>query len=666
MNISELFQRLELPDLSPLNEWLYTALGDHPAFFGRSFQVLRIFSIVLAVLVVCRCMRSLLRGKIEPETWAYLGLSTGERCPVRHWENVVGRARSSDIVIGMPTVSRSHAALIRAEDGTWQVLDLGSKSGTLLNGTPVGEKTPLNDGDVLTIGGVEAVFTLVPANGQQENDASRTKPGKSVRPSTTLYLLTLFLLFILIQLVCSLGFTWPVILSFAVLGLSMWIYFAVFRMLRRRGFEIETLCFFLTALGFSVASSSSPDAPVKQTVSFLIGLSLFVLLCWCLRDLKRATVLRWPMAASALVLLGLNMLFGETAYGARNWLTVAGFTFQPSELVKIAFIYAGGATLDRLFARRNVFMFIAFTGACIGALALMGDFGTAAIFFVAFLVIVYLRSGDIATIALVCSVVVLGCFVILTVKPYIANRFAVWGHVWEYAHSSGYQQTRTMSAAASGGLIGFGPGNGWLKGIAAADTDLVFGMLCEEHGLVVALSAVAAIAALALFSIKTASAGRSSFYVICACSASSMLLFQMMLNIFGSVDILPLTGVTFPFVSNGGTSLIACWAMLAFIKAADTRQNASFAVKLRRRVKSPDARLTSPLQPPADPQANTKACGESDDNAGKGEEGIAPGSDGESDRVTDSETDTGQTVVLRDRASYGSLSSEEVEPREED
>jgi cell division protein FtsW (lipid II flippase) len=288
------------------------------------------------------------------------------------------------------------------------------------------------------------------------------------------------------------------------------------------------------------------------------------------------------MAASALALLGINFLFGETVYGARNWLTIAGYTFQPSEFVKIAFVYAGGATLDRLFARRNVFLFIAFTGACVGALALMGDFGTASIFFAAFLVIVYLRSGDIATIALVCSGVVLGGFVILSIKPYIANRFAAWGHVWEYAHSSGYQQTRTMSAAASGGLFGFGPGSGWLKQIAAADTDLVFGMVCEELGLLIGLAAIAAIAALALFSIKSAAAGRSSFYVIGSCAAASMLVFQTMLNVFGSVDVLPLTGVTFPFVSNGGTSLVACWGLLAFIKAADIRQNASFAVKLPR------------------------------------------------------------------------------------
>ena len=97
--------------------------------------------------------------------------------------------------------------------------------------------------------------------------------------------------------------------------------------------------------------------------------------------------------------------------------------------------------------------------------------------------------------------------------------------------------------------------------------------------------AVACIAALGFFAIRTARVARSSFYSIGACTAAGILLIQTILNCLGTVDILPFTGVTFPFVSNGGTSMIGAWGLLAFVKAADTRQNASFAVKLRRKAK---------------------------------------------------------------------------------
>ena len=102
-------------------------------------------------------------------------------------------------------------------------------------------------------------------------------------------------------------------------------------------------------------------------------------------------------------------------------------------------------------------------------------------------------------------------------------------------------------------------------------------MLCEEWGLIIGVLSVLCIVTLAVFAVRACRAGRSSFYTIDACAATSLLVFQTCLNVFGAVDLLPLTGVTFPFVSNGGSSMVASWGLLAFLKATDTRQNASFA-----------------------------------------------------------------------------------------
>ena len=124
-----------------------------------------------------------------------------------------------------------------------------------------------------------------------------------------------------------------------------------------------------------------------------------------------------------------------------------------------------------------------------------------------------------------------------------------------------------------------GAGNGWLHRVAAADTDLVFGMLCEEWGLLIAVLSVGAIITLAFFAVRAVRVGRSSFYTIAACAAGSLLVFQTCLNVFGAVDLLPLTGVTFPFVSNGGSAMMSAWGLLAYLKAMDTRENASFAIR---------------------------------------------------------------------------------------
>jgi cell division protein FtsW (lipid II flippase) len=359
----------------------------------------------------------------------------------------------------------------------------------------------------------------------------------------------------------------------------------------RTGFEVETLAFYLTALGMSVAASSTPEDMYKQIVITLIAVGLFLISGWWLRNLRRTTAMRIPVAVFALALLAVNVVCSDVVLGARNWLEFGGYSFQPSEIVKAAYIFVGASTLDRLFHRRNLYGFIIFSAICVIALALIGDFGTALIFFVTFLIISFMRSGSIATVLLAVTGAALAGFLAVSVKPYIAQRFATWGHAWEDVYGSGFQQTRAMSAAASGGLTGKGAGFGWLHSIVAADTDMVFALICEEQGLIIAMCMVAAMLVMAFFAVRSARRGRSAYYPIAACASMALLLTQMSLNVFGSLDLLPFTGVTFPFVSRGGTSLISCWLLMAFIKSADNRRGSSFAVSSVKKIGdlSPDA-----------------------------------------------------------------------------
>ena len=537
---------------------------------------------VLAIWILLRCVRSMLREKYEPEVWGYLRMTDGSYCPLRHWELTIGRSRFSDVVLGYPQVSRSHAAMVRDSSGAWVVYDLGSTGGTKAGGLVVDPAgVEIADGDIIELADVKLKFVDLTEGERQDLAGQRTEPGKWIRPESTFVILTLFQAVLAMEhsFTAKSEYIAPIALAFACVCLAQWAYYFIMRSMNRNGFEAETLAFFLSTVGLSVAASSVPGAMIKQIILLLAGLGLFVLLGWWLRELERAKKLRWLAGAAALGFLALNLLVSKELFGAKNWIEIGGFSLQPSEFVKIAYIYAGAASLDRLFTQRNLFMFIGFSAVCVGALALMGDFGTALVFFITFLVISFMRSGNLATVFLAVAGAGLAGFMALTVKPYIAQRFATWGHVWEYANDGGYQQTRALSAAASGGLFGQGAGSGWLKDIVAADTDLVFCVVCEELGLIVAVCAMAAILLLAFFVVRSAAQGRSSYYVIAACAAVSMMMAQMCLNVFGSVDILPFTGVTVPFVSRGGSSLICCWALLAFIKAADTRQNASFVVK---------------------------------------------------------------------------------------
>ena len=440
----------------------------------------------------------------------------------------------------------------------------------------------------------------ITAEEDEQQRATRTVPGKHIRPSRTLILLSAFIIVMACQLALAqseTGHSFTILGAFALLLVIMWATWLISRSLRRTGFEIETMAFFLSSLGLAVIASGAPSELMKQTACIGVGVVGFFVLGWILRDMKRIKILRWPAAGAALALLAWVLIFGESIYGAKNWVEIFDYSLQPSELVKVLFIFAGAATLDRLFARRNLYSFIILSAAIVGALALMSDFGTALIFFATYLVIAYLRSGDLATVALSVAGAVGAVVLVLTVKPYIAERFATWGHAWEFAATGGFQQTRAMSALASGGFLGMGGGEGWLKTIPAADTDLVFAFVAEEWGLIIAGTALAALVIVALFAVKCAGNARSSYFVIAACGTATLLLFQTMLNVGGSLDLLPLTGVTFPFVSNGGTSMVACWCLLAFLKAADTRQNASFALKQRSWIKKQQQKSAAKAAP---------------------------------------------------------------------
>ena len=232
--------------------------------------------------------------------------------------------------------------------------------------------------------------------------------------------------------------------------------------------------------------------------------------------------------------------------------------------------------------KRNLIFFIGYTLIICACLALMNDFGTALIFFCAFLIIAFLRSGSVGTVALACTSLGFAGVVALKIAPHALRRFNAWRHVWEFPLTTGYQQTRALMCIASGGLFGIGLGQGWMKNVFAADSDVVFATIAEEWGLVMAIAPILCMLMFGIFAMRSAAVGRSSLYTIGACTAAGIMLFQSTLNALGTVDVLPLTGVTFPFVSNGGSSMIAAWGLLAFVKAADTRQNASFAVRLHK------------------------------------------------------------------------------------
>ena len=406
--------------------------------------------------------------------------------------------------------------------------------------------------------------------------SSKNKKAPKIKPVNNFLLLIVLSAFQVITgfiaASCGEEFENKAIIALLCLVATEWVYVIVFyTVFHRRNFELEFIAFFLSGVGLVTIGSVFPDSAYKQYFMVLVGLIAFIIMVFLLGNVDLCMKLRLPAAVAALALLLVNIVIARATNGARNWVTIGGVTFQPSEFVKVAFIFVGAATLEKIQTSKNIFAFIGFSLACVGSLIIIKDFGTALIFFITFLIIAFMNSGDIKTIILAIASAVMGGAIVLKYKSYVMRRFAVYRHVWEYPYDQGLQQTRVLVGIASGGLFGLGIGNGYVRYVYAPVSDSIFGVICEEWGFIFGIMLVLSFVCIAISALINSIASRSTFYSIAAVAGAGMLLFQCALNIFGITDILPLTGVTIPFVSLGGTSMISCWAVLAFIKAADVR-----------------------------------------------------------------------------------------------
>ena len=549
-----------------------------------SVIVLRILLSIYALVIVYQCFAAARRHRRPEKPLVTLQIKdTGQKIPVLFWENSIGRSKGSDIRVSDISVSRDHCVLLRRKEG-WFVSDIGSKFGTYVNGEECKERTKVIIDDEITVG--NTTFILKRGDEYQERLRpswffSKASDKGSLKPYKLMILITFFHLFMAVEACFSNEIQdFVPLYIFGAMEIVMWTFFCISSYaLNRVNFELEALACFLSGISVLLLVRQEIRSAIVQLIAMAIGMIVFAIIVKFIEDPDRVNSWRIYIMIAAVGLLAVNILFGRVTNGAANWISIGGISVQPSEFVKVAFIFVGAAALDKLQTRQNFFLFIGFSAICVGALALMGDFGTALIFFATFLLIAFMRSGDFKTIILALAAAAFAVFIVLNIKPYVADRFSAWGHVWEHTQDSGgYQQVRVMTYMASGGLFGVGVGNGYLKYVFASESDLVFGLISEEMGLIIAFAVAASIIALAFYARAITTRSRSSFYAISACCAAGLMVVQTALNIFGITDILPLTGVTLPFLSAGGSSMISCWGLLAFIKAADER---TYAAKRR-------------------------------------------------------------------------------------
>ncbi len=328
---------------------------------------------------------------------------------------------------------------------------------------------------------------------------------------------------------------------------------------KKNRFPELTQVFFLCTLSLLVLWEVRPGGLSRQLAAIFLGVAAYLVTEACLASPTRIRKLAPWAAGTALLLLGAALLGGKTAYGAKNWLQLGPLSFQPAEPAKVLYVLAGmGVPMGQ--RKGPQLLYLLFTLGICGLLGLMNDLGTAVIFLGAYFVITWGQWLPITGLA--GATFGTAAFLGIQLAPHALRRLENWRQIWKTPFGAGFQQTQGLMCLASGGLLGLGPGFGRMGRVFAADSDMVFAALSEVWGLGMGLLAVGAILLL-----TACREEGDPIYLRGWCGAGAMLLVQTILNVLGAIDLLPMTGVTLPFVSGGGSSMVSCWCLVAFLQA---------------------------------------------------------------------------------------------------
>ncbi len=341
----------------------------------------------------------------------------------------------------------------------------------------------------------------------------------------------------------------------------------------------------LAGLGLSEVFRLRPDLLLRQAAWISLGLCALVGAFYVARDSSRLLRYRAPSAAVGALLLLAPLAAGTGTEGVRQWLSVGAWSVQPSELAKALFIVFLAASLSDpgIFGTRGEVAPRAARkiGAVLGVVLLMlaflaaeGDFGTSALYVAVFLAMLYASSERAAYPAAILGLVVLAGGVASLRVPTIHLRVDTWLHPWQDLTGRGYQVVQSLFALGSGGLAGRGLGLGRPDLVPAAHTDLVFAAVAEEFGFIGAAATILLFLLLTASGMAIAREARRPSARLLALGATAFLAVQALLILGGSTRLVPLTGVTLPFVSYGGSSMVGSLILLGLLLAVANERGA--------------------------------------------------------------------------------------------
>ena len=305
---------------------------------------------------------------------------------------------------------------------------------------------------------------------------------------------------------------------------------------------------------------------IKQIMWFAAGVTGYILLVVLLPDLKRFTKLKYVYAAFAIIFMSMASLCGTEIYGAKNWVYIGGFSFQPSEFGKLFLIAYLASALNEYKDFKSLIEPALIVMVSLGFMVMQKDLGTALIVFAISVTMLYIATSKFKYTITCIILFALGAFLSYKVFNHVRVRFLIWENPMKYASKESYQVVQSMISIAWGGLTGTGIGLGYPNYVPVNYTDFMFAIICEELGILMGMGIILIFFLLFYRCMRAAVYTNDNFSRLLAVGYASMVASQVMVIVGGVTNMIPLTGITLPLVSYGGSSMLITFFSLGIIQ----------------------------------------------------------------------------------------------------
>ncbi len=319
-------------------------------------------------------------------------------------------------------------------------------------------------------------------------------------------------------------------------------------------------------IGFVMLGRLNSNYAIRQIIMASIAMVVCIFVPLFIERFKILERLGWQYALVGILFLLLVFVIGIEKYGSRNWIQIGGVSLQPSEFVKILYVFFMSSLLAKNTKFKHIVLITCIAAVHVMILVVEKDLGAALIYFVTYVMVLYVATMKISYLAAGLGGGSMAAIIAYRLFSHVRTRVYAWKDPWGRINNEGYQVAQSLFAIGTGGFIGMGLGKGLPTSVPVVESDFIFSAISEELGGVFAICLIMVYLSSYIMFVNIAMKMKKQFYKLTAFGLSVVFIFQVFLCVGGVTKFIPSTGVTLPLISYGGSSIITTITIFAIIQ----------------------------------------------------------------------------------------------------